>query len=212
MSNLSDIVFEHINEKYAYGAYGDFKVIMMKKNSYINATKLCDEHKKLFKNWSRNMQNEELINEVKKEINYSKLSTTEDIDPIITIKGGNKKLQIVTGTYVHPLLMPDIIKWIQIPRSKQLEYDVQQKLNKKFNGECEVPTELGIIDILTDTQIIEIKNFKDWKSALGQILIYSTFYPEHKKCIHLFKTRNDKILLKKIEDVYKKYDVHLTYE
>ena len=39
MSNLSDIVFEHINEKYTYGAYGDFKIMMMKKNSYINAAK-----------------------------------------------------------------------------------------------------------------------------------------------------------------------------
>ena len=212
MSNLSDIVFEHINEKYAYGAYGDFKVIIMKKNNYINATKLCSEYSKRYENWSRNILNNELIDEVKKEINALNLSTAEEFEPIITVKGGNKKLQFVTGTYVHPLLMPEIIRWIQIPRSKQLEYDVQQKLNKKFNGECEVSTELGIIDILTDTQIIEIKNFKDWKSALGQILIYSTFYPEHKKCIHLFKTRNDKILLKKIEDVYKKYDVHLTYE
>jgi len=60
------IIFEHINEKYAYGAYGDFKVIIMKKNNYINATKLCNENNKRYEYWSRNLSNEELINKVKK--------------------------------------------------------------------------------------------------------------------------------------------------
>ena len=127
MSNLSDIVFEHINEKYAYGAYGDFKVIMMKKNSYINATKLCSEHNKQLKHWLENKNGKDLIDEVKKDINHSKSSTVaypavekngdmntnnEEIEPIITIKGGNKKLQLITGTYVHPLLIPHIASWI----------------------------------------------------------------------------------------------------
>ena len=38
---LNQIIFEHIDDKYAYGKYGDFKVIMMTKNRFINATKLC---------------------------------------------------------------------------------------------------------------------------------------------------------------------------
>jgi hypothetical protein len=38
---MQDIVFEKINEKYGYGYYGEFKVIIMLKNGYINATKLC---------------------------------------------------------------------------------------------------------------------------------------------------------------------------
>ena len=46
-----------------------------------------------------------------------------------------------------------------------------------------VSTKLGVIDILTNDKIIEITEIKYWKSALGQILIYSRFYPNHKKCI-----------------------------
>jgi len=41
---MNDIIYEDLgdkNKKYAYGMYGDFKVIMMKENGYINATKLC---------------------------------------------------------------------------------------------------------------------------------------------------------------------------
>ncbi len=38
---LSDIVFEKINDKFGYGQYIDFKVIIMLENGYINATKLC---------------------------------------------------------------------------------------------------------------------------------------------------------------------------
>ena len=168
MSNLYDIVFEHINEKYAYGAYGDFKVIMMKKNSYINATKLCSEHNKLFKNWSRNLLNNELINEVKKEINHSNLSmahkgavekngdidtNNEEIEPIVTIKGGNKKLQLITGTYVHPLLIPHIASWISpvfaIKVSKIVnEFLITEYKNKLLEKEQENLSLINKMDIM----------------------------------------------------------------
>jgi len=43
---IQNIIFEDINDVYAYGKYGDFNVIIMKDNGYINATKLCkDAHK-----------------------------------------------------------------------------------------------------------------------------------------------------------------------
>ena len=147
MTDLSDILFENINNNYSYGAYGDFKVIIMKKNNYINATKLCNENNKRYEHWSRNASNEELINEVKKEINHSKSLTTHiravnDFDdndtnfvkPIIVIKGGGKITQI-SGTYVHPLLIPHIASWISpkfgIKVSKIVnEYIINEYKNK----------------------------------------------------------------------------------
>jgi hypothetical protein len=38
-NNIMNIVFKDINDDYAWGKYGDFKVIIMKENGYINATK-----------------------------------------------------------------------------------------------------------------------------------------------------------------------------
>jgi hypothetical protein len=47
--SLNQIGFEFINENYTYGQYGEFKVIMMVKNHYINATKLCQKYGKEFR-------------------------------------------------------------------------------------------------------------------------------------------------------------------
>ena len=49
--SLNQIIFEYIDDKYAYGKYSEFTVIMMTKNRYINATKLCKEYNKEFKHW-----------------------------------------------------------------------------------------------------------------------------------------------------------------
>ena len=209
--SLSEIIFEHINNDFAYGKYGDFTVIIMKKNRYINATKLCKEYNKLFKNWLRNDENKILINEVDNELKKSADSSIKKhTKALITLqKECNNTLR---GTYVHPDIMPNIIKWMKNPRHNQPEFQIQQKLNKKLNGMCEVSTKLGIIDILTDDKIIEIKHVKQWKSALGQILIYSRFYPNHTRCIHLFGTNNNDELLDEIEEIYSEYDIELTYE
>ena len=52
-SSLSEICFEQIKGNYWYGAYGEFKVIMMKDCGWVNATKLCNQGGKLLKNWKR---------------------------------------------------------------------------------------------------------------------------------------------------------------
>ena len=64
------------------------------------------------------------------------------------------------------------------------------KLHDQLGGKIEVETESGFIDLLTDTEIIEIKKGKNWKQAIGQILIYSSYYPKHTKRIHLFDIKN----------------------
>ena len=66
---LEHIAFEYISDEYCYGKYGDFNVIMMKKNGYINATKMCrdiseqTESKKEFRNWKENKSVRDRIKE-----------------------------------------------------------------------------------------------------------------------------------------------------
>jgi hypothetical protein len=122
---LNQIIFEHIDDKYAYGKYGDFKVIMMMKNRYINATRLCNESKRRFDNWLRNESNKQLINFVNNKLDYNSIPQNRGIEnnnliankialennkSIIIIKGGNN--QLICGTYVHELLIPHIACWI----------------------------------------------------------------------------------------------------
>ena len=201
--SLNQIIFEHIDNNYSYGKYGNFKVIIMTKNRYINATKLCNEYNKNFKHWKENKASNELILEVEKNI-----SLAGNKKAIIIITGG--KNQIIKGTYVHELLIDKIIEWMLKPCNICNEHNIVLKLNDKLNGQLEVYTQCGKIDIVTDTEIIEVKEYKLWKHALGQILVYSYYYPDKNKRIHLFNCGNNNMNI--IETIYTIHDVILSYE
>lgn len=47
-TDIQNIIFEDINDKFAWGDYGGFRVIIMKKNGFINASQLA---KDAGKNW-----------------------------------------------------------------------------------------------------------------------------------------------------------------
>ena len=80
-------------------------------------------------------------------------------------------------------LLPD---WFEVETYENPEYQVVQRLQAKLGGQTEIVTAVGRIDLLTETEIIEVKQVSDWKAALGQILTYAGFFPEHIKRIHLF--------------------------
>lgn len=71
------------------------------------------------------------------------------------------------------------------------EKDYQNRyIEEVQGGELEVKCSTGIIDILTFNKIIEVKEFRAWKSAIGQILMYGNSYPNKQKTIVLFKKGN----------------------
>ena len=82
------------------------------------------------------------------------------------------------------------------------------KLAKQFNAEMEVATLAGYIDLLNEDTIISIKESSLWKQALGEILIYSTYYPLKKKIIYLFGNAPE-YKIEIIKNIYSKYDIEL---
>lgn len=88
----------------------------------------------------------------------------------------------------------------------------RDKLAGELGGKVEVNIKnVGRIDILTKTEVIEVKNTKDWKSAIGQIKSYGQYYPKHKKRIHLFgKLTESK--LRTIRNVCELEGITLTWE
>lgn len=48
----------------------------------------------------------------------------------------------------------------------------------------------GEIDILTVTEVIEVKDAEKWKHAVGQVSIYKNYYPEREARIHLYGEAN----------------------
>jgi len=95
-----------------------------------------------------------------------------------------------------------------VSKQEQFEKAIQKEICLELGGEMEVKTCAGYIDLLTDTQIIEIKECSEWKGALGQILSYSMNYPHHEKVIVLFG-KMDTIMLKIIRETYEKYSIKL---
>jgi DNA-binding MarR family transcriptional regulator len=81
--------------------------------------------------------------------------------------------------------LPDTYLFISTP-ADDTERRIRDRLKVELGGEIEVATAVGRIDLLTATEVIEIKNINDWKEALGKLLAYSAFFPEHSKRIHLF--------------------------
>jgi hypothetical protein len=72
-------------------------------------------------------------------------------------------------------------------RIRLTEQSVQKRLAKTLGKvQREVPTLAGNVDLLTERELIEVKSVKNWKCAVGQVLIYGQSYPEHQKRIHLF--------------------------
>ncbi|MBE9216725.1 hypothetical protein IQ247_29415 [Plectonema cf. radiosum LEGE 06105] len=92
-----------------------------------------------------------------------------------------------------------------------IERGIRDRLKVELGGEVEVITAVGRIDLLTVTEVIEIKNINNWKEALGKILAYSSFFPEHSKRIHLFG-RPDLAKLALAQATCSEFGITVTFE
>uniref|UniRef100_A0A6C0CBR9 KilA-N domain-containing protein n=1 Tax=viral metagenome TaxID=1070528 RepID=A0A6C0CBR9_9ZZZZ len=212
------LIVKQIDATFSYSKYGDFSIIIMHENGYINASKLCYECDKQFKNWLRNSTSKDLIEEFR--------ANGISADKLMIIIAGGKNIK-TRGTYVHPKLIIHIASWcganfaarvsewieewknyspenesrfyaalseIKPSPSASKEKEIQATLHKKLGGEIEVKTIAGRIDLLTDKYLIEIKNYCDWKCAIGQLIAYSQNYEDRKKVMYLFDVPKKNII------------------
>lgn len=104
-------------------------------------------------------------------------------------------------------LLPD---WCSIKRKKHPERDVRDRLQSQLGGVAEAYTKYGLIDLLTDTELIEVKAVDRWKDAIGHIVAKSEKYPTHKKRLHLFGPEAP--ILEHIETICDRLNIEVTYE
>lgn len=91
------------------------------------------------------------------------------------------------------------------------EKNIQNRLAAELRGKTEIVVEnIGRLDILTNDEIIEVKEFSKWKHAIGQILSYATKYPLHKPRIHLYGEMNKDAY--EVYKICKEKNIKLTYE
>lgn len=100
---MSEIIFEQVNNyeyEYCWAKQGDFKVLIMEENGYINATKLCKDGGKSFKRWNESQESKDIINEAKIRLGI-------DVD-ILRMDVSNE----IRGTYIHPDIIANLASWI----------------------------------------------------------------------------------------------------
>ena len=94
------------------------------------------------------------------------------------------------GLAVHRMIRGEPLAVIVIPKRflpKGREDQFTTKLAAKLDQpQREVKCVHGRIDILTPYFVVEVKTFKSWKSAIGQVTCYGLEFPKHEKVIALF--------------------------
>jgi hypothetical protein len=76
--------------------------------------------------------------------------------------------------------------WLQLQPRQGTEFEIQSRMQQELGGRIEVHTSAGRIDLVTDTEVIEIKKIANWKDAFGEVLAKGQKFPQHSQRIHLF--------------------------
>src|SRR5437588_1547912 len=71
-------------------------------------------------------------------------------------------------------------------RPTKVKESVIQKECESIFGGTHSKCISGVCDILTETQVIEIKRAEKWRDAIGQLLSYAVDKPTHEKILILF--------------------------
>jgi len=217
--NVKHVCIVKINDDFSYGKYGEFCMIIKNSNGYMNATNLCKEAGKEFFHWKANSISKEFIKETMLYLNMSidELIITITGGQNTTIRGSYIHPLLIThvACWCGPNFALKVSIWIEewkkysmhnemeywnamanIKASKNLtkEKQIQTRLQEKLGGTIEVKTISGKIDLLTETQLIEIKEYSNWKCAIGQLIAYSMEYPDKDKIMYLFDVPDDNIM------------------
>ena len=124
------------------------------------------------------------------------------------------KAEISRSTYTTAVTKLDELgllpTWCKIQRKNQPEKIVRDRLHAQLGGKVEAYTRWGLIDLLTSTELIEVKIVSHWKDAIGHLIAKSRKYPNHQKRLHLFGYEEP--CLEHIEDVCQDCEIRVTFE
>lgn len=172
-------------------------------DGYVNATKMCKSAGKLWSNYRQNKDAENFVETLVSTLGVSK-------DGLIVQGSGSNKMR---HTWVHPEIAKDLLRWINKICNSQHELNVRNRIAKEVHGTCEVKTPHGPIDVLSDTEVIEVKHITNYLHGLGQVLGYGVSFPEKKKRLHLFGSTESRIkYLDLAKEICQLYSVKVTFE
>jgi hypothetical protein len=209
------------------------RISLFREDGYINVTKLCKAGNKQFRHWNAINKTRSFLKILQDELKGEILIKFQTGYGATQGTWAHPYVAINIAQWISPLFSVYVSKWIlewkDIKKENSLKfqsviesiddsYNTNQRekevvaflLENTINASVEVKTEYGYIDILTEFEIIEVKLASKWKHAIGQIIVYSQEYPEHKKRIHLFDV-DTSICIKSIKKVCDSLGIILTF-
>jgi KilA-N domain/Protein of unknown function (DUF3627) len=193
---LSQICFQQIRDNFWYGLYGEFQVVIDASDGYVNASKMCRAGGKKFKEWKRLKGSQHLITVFERSwvpentpVNFQNgESTLEDLEAQMCaprfpackfVQPANliNEDRLISGTYVHPDLIPSIAGWIspefQLKANRVVNRYIVNEWKTKLEASERAATEL--LSSLQTTQLaldssIECNallqgNINDWQAV-----------------------------------------------
>jgi hypothetical protein len=106
------ICYNQIYKSYYNATYGGLDTVMHMDTGYVNISQLCKTFKRQFGNWHRNKATKAMIDDLAEQLTHAGSPVTR-AQMIFTVEGGSgKQKKLIGGTYVHPILFPHIVSWM----------------------------------------------------------------------------------------------------
>lgn len=90
--------------------------------------------------------------------------------------------------------------------------NIRNRISNTYNGITDVPTLYSNIDVLTNNNIIVIRNMDNWAEGIGMLQAFSTQFPTKIKHLHLYETHLNNNMLNKIITLATQLEITLTIE
>jgi hypothetical protein len=107
--------------------------------------------------------------------------------------------------------MADIVAGAPVVNNTQLN-TIRNKIAATVQGNKNVPTLYGQVDIMTNERIYVIKTIDQWCAGIGLLEVFRQSFPNKTKCLHLYNINNQPDILNKIITITRSLGIELTVE
>ena len=109
-----------------------------------------------------------------------------DLELCHEIERNNSFWKSVDGGEIMQRALIQPVEYKEVVSHRVYECSVRDALADIVGGVTEVRTPSGMIDVLSKTEVIEVKYYRQWKGGFGQVLAYGSHHPQLAKRLHLF--------------------------
>jgi len=177
-------------------------IAQRQQDGYINLTAMCKACGKQLGHYLENASTKAFL---------TALSRDTGISINLLVQTVRDPFRGIYGSFGHPYVADNLREWLNRGASRNIERTICQRLQAELGGKIEVDTPAGKIDLLTPLEMIEVKALKSWKTAIGQAIVYGSYYPRHQKRIHLFGKAGYSVL-EVIDEHCERLEITLTLE